>query len=316
MRWPGARADLQGEHRRLDRGRRHRADRAQRVPARARHRRALARRARASARSSARASRRSIVGDASPYVPLVALGGAAIGGMLGQTVGDLHRQLRPEADLDPAAAALARLRGRQSCSGSSRASRSAGRSVRCCSTSPARPRLRRLAQESRRRLRADRGAAAASRHGAVERIDPFAAIAGPRAGVAPPGPDDRRCDPDVRAARRSVVRITRLRVRARHRGLRLDRPAGARGHERARRRRHRRAPSSTGGAGGSCEARVVSFDAHNDVAILRVPGLQGGRSCASIRRAASRARCSASPRTGPYRVTPVRMGRKATGRLA
>ena len=63
--------------------------------------------------------------------------------------------------------------------------------------------------------------------------------------------------------------------------------------------------------GRGYEARVVSFDAHNDVAILRVPGLQGRP---LVRVDPTRGEPGALlgfPENGPYRVIPVRMGRKA-----
>ena len=80
-----------------------------------------------------------LVGGASgAYVPLIALAGAALGGMVGQSFGVLvgryaHQvidALPPLRMLDSAG---------ESRSARSPGSRSAGRSGRCCSTSPARP---------------------------------------------------------------------------------------------------------------------------------------------------------------------------------
>ena len=162
---------------------------------------------------------------------------------------------------------------------------------------PGQTELRRLAQESRRRLGADGGAAAGAGDRRRRADRP---VRGDRRG-RPLG--SRRRIPRssraraVRAARPSVVR-----VRGNACGLGVEgsgwivRPglvvtnahvvAGI------------EPPVIDRRGGRSYSARVVSFDARNDVAILRVSGLQGRPLGAPSRRAANRGRCSGSPRTG------------------
>ena len=144
---------------------------------------------------------------------------------------------------------------------------------------------------------------------AVERIDPFAAIVGPAAGVAPPDPTvvDARA---VRVARPSVVR-----VRGNACGLGVEgsgwivRPGlvATNAHVVAGIDR----PVIDQGGKRSYSARVVSFDARNDVAILRVSGLPGKPLGQAGPERGEPAALLGFPENGPYRVTPVRMGRAA-----
>ena len=249
-----------------------------------------------------------IVGDASPYVPLVALGGAAIGGMLGQMAGifigssarRLISILPPLRWLDSAGgSALGLLMGLAICWVFGAA----------LLYLPGQTEARRLAQESRVVSALTEALPPATVMRAVERIDPFAAIAGPAAGVAPPDPTIVVA-PAVRAARPSVVRITGYAcglgiegsgwiVRP---GLVVTNAHVVAGID---------APRVDRRGGRGYEARVVSFDAHNDVAILRVPGLQGRP---LVRVDPTRGEPGALlgfPENGPYRAIPVRMGRKA-----
>ena len=56
---------------------------------------------------------------------------------------------------------------------------------------------------------------------------------------------------------------------------------------------------------------MVSFDADNDVAILRVPGLQGTPLGMADPERGEPAALLGFPGNGPFRATPVRMGRAA-----
>ena len=142
---------------------------------------------------------------------------------------------------------------------------------------------------------------------AVGRIDPFAALAGPDVDVGEPDPAIAGVPP-VRAARNSSC-ASRDRVRARHRGLRLDRRAGARRHECTRRRR-RRSPVVDRGSGNGAARQGRLVRRRNDIAIVSVPGLGGPAAPAREREvAAPPARSSGSRSNGPYAVTPVRVGR-------
>ena len=147
-----------------------------------------------------------IVGDSSPYVPLVALGGAAIGGMLGQIAGAfIGRSARGLISILPP------LRWLDSAGGSA-LGLCTGLAI-CWVIGatllylPGQTEARRLAQESRVVSALTEALPPATVMEAVERIDPFAAIVGPAAGVEAPDPSILRVAA-VRAARPSVVRIT------------------------------------------------------------------------------------------------------------
>ncbi len=250
-----------------------------------------------------------IVGDASPYVPLVALGGAALGGMLGQMTGmfigssarGMLSILPPLRWLDSAGGSvLGLLTGLAICWVFGAA----------LLYLPGQTEARRLAQESRVVSALTEALPPATVMEAVERIDPFAAIVGPVAGVGPPDPAILRA-PAIRAARSSVVRVTGyacglgiegsgwivrpgLVVTNAHVVAGIDRPVVDR----------------RGGRG--YPARVVSFDAGNDVAILRVPELVGRPLALGEAEREESVAALGFPLNGPYRAIPVRMGRRAT----
>ena len=254
-----------------------------------------------------------IVGDASPYVPLVALGGAAIGGMLGQMAGifigssarRLISILPPLRWLDSAGgSALGLLTGLAICWVFGAA----------LLYLPGQTEARRLAQESRVVSALTEALPPATVMRAVERIDPFAAIAGPAAGVAPPDPTIVIA-PAVRAARPSVVRITGYAcglgiegsgwiVRP---GLVVTNAHVVAGID---------APRVDRRGGRSYEARVVSFDSHNDVAILRVPGLQGRPARARRSDARRTGRAARVPRERPVPRDTGAHGPEGDDRLA
>ena len=109
---------------------------------------------------------------------------------------------------------------------------------------------------------------------AVERIDHYVDRRAGRWGRAPDVAIARDADV-LAAARRSVVRVRgtacELEVE-----VGLDRAAGARRHERPRRGGDPTDPVIDRRDGKEHSARVVSFDARNDLAILRVSGLEEG----------------------------------------
>ncbi len=250
-----------------------------------------------------------IVGDASPYVPLVALGGAALGGMLGQMAGmfvgssarGMLSILPPLRWVDSAGGSvLGLLTGLAICWVFGAA----------LLYLPGQTEARRLAQESHVVSALTQALPPATVMEAVERIDPFSAIVGPVAGVGPPDPAILRA-PAIRAARPSVVRVTGyacglgvegsgwivrpgLVVTNAHVVAGVDRPVvdrhGGRGY-----------PS-----------RVVSFDARNDVAVLRVPDLSGKPLPLGEAQREESVALLGFPQNGPFRATPVRMGRGAT----
>jgi S1-C subfamily serine protease len=247
-----------------------------------------------------------VLGESSAYVPLFALAGAAIGGMLGQMVGSfVGRAARQMLSILPP------LRWFDSAGGSALGMFSG---LAICWTVgavllylPGQTELRQIAQQSvvvsalTETLPPERVMVA------LERIDPFAAVVGPAAGVDPPDPSVVR-DPDVRAARSSIVRITGfacglgvegsgwiirpgLVVTNAHVVAGIDVPVVDRRN------------------GPKHRARVVSFDAGNDVAVLRVTGLRGPALPLADPERGESAALLGFPGNGPFRATPVRMGR-------
>lgn len=249
-----------------------------------------------------------IVGDASPWVPLVALGGAAIGGMLGQISGAfVGRSARGLISILPP------LRWLDSAGGSA-LGLCTGLAI-CWVVGatllylPGQTEGRRLAQESRVVSALTQALPPATVMDAVERIDPFAAIVGPAAGVDPPDPSILSVAA-VRAARPSVVRITGYAC-----GLGVEGSGWIVGPGLVVTNAHVVAgvdrPSVDRRDGHSHGARVVSFDAHNDVAILRVPGLPGKPLGLADPEREQPGALLGFPGNGPFRATPVRMGRSA-----
>ena len=249
-----------------------------------------------------------LVGDGSAYVPLVALGGVAAGATIGHTLGSLAGSsarntlavLPPLRILDSAAGGFLGL--------------AFGLAI-CWSVGavilylPGQTELRRLAQESAVVSSLTEALPPERVMDALGRIDPFGALRGPSAGVAPPEPAIAR-DPEVRAARGSVVRIRGIAcglgvegsgwiVR---RGLVVTNAHVVAGVD---------TPVVDRRDGRTNDAQIVAFDAHNDIAVLRVRGLRGRALELSDPERGDAGALLGFPRNGPYRVTPVRLGRTA-----
>ncbi|HET8742821.1 MAG TPA: MarP family serine protease [Gaiella sp.] len=245
------------------------------------------------------------------WTPLVALAGAAMGGILGQYVGlfvghTARRSLLPLAPLriiDSAGGVLLGLAtGLALCW-------VVGAALLYV---PGQSDLRRLAQDSSILSGLTQALPPEEVMNALQRIDPFSAIVGPATGVAEPDPAIAR-DPEVRRAGASVVR-----VRGYACGLGIEgsgwivRPgfvvtnahvvAGI------------RTPVVYRREGQRAQATVVSFDADNDVAILRVEGLKGRPLPVSEPQRGDPAALLGFPLDGPYTVSAVRMG--GTARVA
>jgi S1-C subfamily serine protease len=249
-----------------------------------------------------------VVGDASPWVPLVARGGAAIGGMLGQISGAfVGRSARGLISILPP------LRWLDSAGGSA-LGLCTGLAI-CWVVGatllylPGQTEARRLAQESRVVSALTGALPPATVMDAVERIDPFAAIVGPAAGVDPPDPAILDIAA-VRAARGSVLRISGYAC-----GLGVEGSGWIVGPGLVVTNAHVVAgidgPKVDRRDGNGYTARVVSFDADNDVAILRVPGLVGKPLGLADPERGEPAALLGFPGNGPFRATPVRMGRAA-----
>jgi Trypsin-like peptidase domain/Colicin V production protein len=148
---------------------------------------------------------------------------------------------------------------------------------------------------------------------ALARFDPFPTIKGPRAEVAPPTPKIAH-DPDVRAAGRSVVKVLGtacgLGVEgsgwvARHGGVVVTNAHVVAGEDDT---------TVTTRSGGSLDASAVHYDPKNDLAILRVPGLDlPALHVDSQVAAGASAAVLGYPENGPFAVSPARIG--TTGKV-
>jgi S1-C subfamily serine protease len=143
---------------------------------------------------------------------------------------------------------------------------------------------------------------------ALARLDPFPRIDGPEARVPAPTASIARAD-GVRAARQSVVKILGSAC-----GLGVEGSGWVGGdglvvtnaHVVAGQKDTRVLP---GGRRPGVEARVVAFDPHNDIAVLRVSGLRlPALTLASDPRAGTSAAILGFPGNGPYDVRAGRLG--------
>jgi S1-C subfamily serine protease len=145
---------------------------------------------------------------------------------------------------------------------------------------------------------------------ALSRVDPFAVLAGPGAKVPQPDAQIVR-DPQVAAARESVLRITGfacglgiegsgwiaapgLVVTNAHVVAGVDTPRVDRRDGRFR------------------DASVVYFDARNDLAVLRVGGLDGRPLPLAEPARGVNVAVLGFPQNGPYRAIPARLGATVT----
>jgi S1-C subfamily serine protease len=143
---------------------------------------------------------------------------------------------------------------------------------------------------------------------ALARFDPFPRINGPAVTVAPPR-GDIASDPEVKAAQASVVRILGTAC-----GLGVEGSGWVAGPGLVVTNAHVVAGQGdtrvlVRGEGPSLRAEAVAFDAHNDIAVLRVDGLQADAlPLASSARRGSSAAVLGFPRNGPYDVRAARVG--------
>ena len=145
---------------------------------------------------------------------------------------------------------------------------------------------------------------------AIERVDPFLQIPGPLARVDPPDPRLLR-DPGVRAARGSVLRVTGTAC-----GLGISGSGWIVRSEVVVTNAHVVAGVDDArvdrGEGPRLEARVVAFDARNDVAILRVQGLEGAPLQLVEPERGTAVAILGYPQSGPFTATPGRVGQTGT----
>ena len=250
-------------------------------------------------------------GASSPYTPLAALGGAAVGAC---SCSRASRSMAGECDPRRACSCCRRCgcstRSAASCSAPSRARRSSGSSARSRSTVPGQTRAARGGRSARAIL------------GELNARVPPRALAR-RARARRPVPRDPRARGAVAAARSGAAR--RARRCATRAAARRPRPRHAPAASASQGRGWVAAPNLVVTAahvvagmkdtrvdlrdGDSHDADVVAFDVHDDIAVLRVAGLgaAAARDCRP-RSKASPSRSSATPRTDRFTATPGRIG--------
>jgi S1-C subfamily serine protease len=213
-----------------------------------------------------------VLSDGSPYAPLVALGGALLGGallsslaeMLGMTLRSTLGAVPGLRALDSAAGALLG---------------AAAGLVLCWALGavllylPGQFELRRSVQESVILSRINAEFPPERLLETLERVDPLGVFAGPPVIVAPPNSKLAR-DPDVVAASESVVRITGIAC-----GLGIEGSGWIARPGLVVTNAHVVAgvdePVVDRRSGESLSSAVVAFDVKNDLAVLRVSGLEG-----------------------------------------
>lgn len=244
-------------------------------------------------------------GTHSPYTPLAALAGAAVGAILLETLGTLAgsavraRFRRPRLRKFDAAGGIV-------------LGAIGGLAVvwvlgAVALLLPGQADLRRDAQESALLQRLNKVVSPTDLLNVLARIDPFPVIAGPAAPVGPPDPRLAGA-PGVRRAAPSVVRVlgtacgvgvegtgwaarpglvvTAAHVVAGERDTVVELQSGTR-----------------------LRANVVFFDRRNDIAVLRVPNLGLRPLPVRAAKAGEAVAVLGFPENGPFTVTPARIGR-------
>jgi S1-C subfamily serine protease len=243
-------------------------------------------------------------GRSSPYQPLAALVGAGVGAILFETLGTIAGlSLRAGTRLSP-------FRAMDSVGGLALGAASGLVVVWVLGAAalfiPGQPGLRRAAQRSVVLRRLDGVVAPRTLLGVLARIDPFPSFTGQVPSVAPPDPRLERL-PAVRAARASVVRVLGTAC-----GLGVEGSGwvGARGlvvtaaHVIAG--QHDTIVELE--SGDRLGAEAAAFDSRNDVAVLRVPGLQPRPLRLVEPRVGAPVEVLGYPENGPFAATPARIG--------
>ncbi len=213
-----------------------------------------------------------VLSDGSPYAPLVALGGALFGGTLMSGVAEmLGVTLRSTMGVIPGLRAIDT--GAGALLGASTGL------VLCWAIGaaflylPGQSDLRRAVQDSTILSRINSEFPPERLLETLERVDPLGVLVGPPVIVGPPNSKLAR-DPDVARASKSVVRITGIAC-----GLGIEGSGWIAAPETVVTNAHVvagiRRPTVDRGNGGDLTSAVVAFDAKNDLAVLRVPGLRG-----------------------------------------
>ena len=140
---------------------------------------------------------------------------------------------------------------------------------------------------------------------ALARVDPFPSITGPLPAVDPPDPRLVR-DPEIRTSMESVVRVLGTAC-----GLGISGSGWVAGTDLVVTNAHVVAGQKDTTAAG-LPADALAFDARNDIAVLRVPGLNRRPLTQADAREGTPAAIAGYPENGPLTVVPARIGGTAT----
>jgi S1-C subfamily serine protease len=244
-------------------------------------------------------------GTHSPYTPLAALAGAAVGAILFETLGTLA-----------GSAVRSRVRKRKlstfDATGGLILGAFAGVAVvwvlgEVALLLPGQTDLRRGAQGSALLQRLNRFVPPTEVLNALARIDPFPAITGPAAPVAPPDPRLAGAV-GVRRAAPSVVRVLGMAC-----GVGVEGTGWVASSNLIVTAAHVVAGQNDTvvelRSGGRLAADVVVFDSRNDVAVLRVHELGLRPLPLAAARSGTPVAVLGFPENGPFTVTPARIGR-------
>ncbi len=243
--------------------------------------------------------------DASPYVPVIALGGAIVGGMLMRGLASLFASfLRTSLGVIPGLRFLDRIAGLVL---------GVAAGVFLCWTVgavllylPGQSDLRQAVQRSTILSEINDVVPPERVLETLERVDPIGVFLGPPAIV--PRPDSRLArDPDVVRASKSVVRVTGIAC-----GLGIEGSGWIAAPGLVVTNAHVVAgiarPRVDRSDGSAYSATVVAFDASNDLAVLRAPGLRGKPLLQAEAERGTAVALVGYPGNGPLTLTPGRLG--------
>ncbi len=243
-------------------------------------------------------------GQQSPYQPLAALAGAVVGAILLETAGTIAGSALRGGARSPS------LRNVDSAGGLLLGAISGLVVVWVLGAValfvPGEPGLRRAAERSALLRELNGVVPPRDLLGVLARIDPFPSLAGQVPPVAPPDPRLAGL-PAVRAARGSVVRVLGTAC-----GLGVEGTGWVAAHGLVVTAAHVVAGQHDTvvelESGDRLNAEAVAFDRHDDVAVLRVVGLDAPALRMTDPRVGSAVEVLGFPENGPFTATPARIG--------